>query len=74
MKESEGNMFNPIYKGNVQGRKHPGVCAFDVPELLCYGKSKRVVQNKKNSHKNPSNSQNYHDEIELYEGISKRNT
>ena len=27
IKESEGNMFNPIFKGNVQGWKHPGRCA-----------------------------------------------
>ena len=42
---SEGNMFNPIFKENVQGRKHPGSCAFTVPELLSYRKLKRVVQN-----------------------------
>ena len=24
IKESKGNMFNPIFKKNVQGRKHPG--------------------------------------------------
>ena len=35
IKESEGNMFNPIFKKNVQGRKHPGSCAFAEPELLC---------------------------------------
>ena len=28
IKESEGNMFNPIFKENVQGRKHTGRCAF----------------------------------------------
>ena len=27
LKEFEGNMFNPIFKGNVQGRKHPGGAA-----------------------------------------------
>ena len=34
IKESEGNMFNPIFKKNVQGRKHPGSCAYAEPELL----------------------------------------
>ena len=34
IKESQGNMFNPIFKENVQGQKHPGSCAFAEPELL----------------------------------------
>ena len=33
-KESKGNVFNPIFKENVQGWKHPGSCAFAEPELL----------------------------------------
>ena len=33
-KESKGNMFNPIFKENVQGQKHPGSCVFAEPELL----------------------------------------
>ena len=45
IKESEGNMFNPIFKENVQGRKHPGSCAFEELEILSSGKPKRVVQN-----------------------------
>ena len=28
MKGSEDNMFNPIFKENVQGQKHPGRCAY----------------------------------------------
>ena len=32
--ESEGNVFNPIFKANVQGRKHTGNCAFAEPVLL----------------------------------------
>ena len=28
--KSKGNMFNPIFKENVQGQKHPGSCAFAV--------------------------------------------
>ena len=31
---SKGNMFNPIFKENVQGRKYPGSCAFAEAELL----------------------------------------
>ena len=31
IKESKGNMSNPIFKENVQGRKHPGSCAFAEP-------------------------------------------
>ena len=56
-------MFNPIFRENVQGRKHPGRCALTEPEVICYRKSKRVVQNEKNGHKNPNNSRNYHDEL-----------
>ena len=54
-------MLNPIFKDNVQGRKHPGSCAFAEPELLSYRKPKRVVENEKNDHKNPKDSHNYHD-------------
>ena len=45
IKESEGNMFNPIFKENVQGRKHPGSCAFAESEPLSYRKLKHIVQN-----------------------------
>ena len=34
IKASIGNMFNPIFKENVQERKHPGSCAFAEPALL----------------------------------------
>ena len=34
IKESKRNMFNPIFKKNVQGQKHPRSCAFAEPELL----------------------------------------
>ena len=34
IKESKGNILNPIFKENVQGQKHPGSCAFAEPELL----------------------------------------
>ena len=36
IKESEGDVFNPIFKENVQGWKYPGSCAFAAPELLRY--------------------------------------
>ena len=69
-------MFNPIFKENVQGRKHPGSCQFAEPELLRYKKPKRVVQNEKDGHENPNNSHisddENHDEIESYHGNSKR--
>ena len=45
IKESEGNMFNPIFKGNVQGRKHRSRRAFAEPELKSQ-KSECVVQKK----------------------------
>ena len=32
-KVSEGKIFNPIFKGNVQGRKHPGRRVFAESEL-----------------------------------------
>ena len=60
--ESEGNMFNPILKENVQERKHPGSCAFAEPELVSYRKPKHIVQKVANGHKIPNNSHNYHDE------------
>ena len=34
IKESKGNMLNPIFNESVQGQKHPGSCAFEEPELL----------------------------------------
>ena len=40
IKESEGNMFNPIFKENFQGRKHLGSYAFAESELLSYRKPK----------------------------------
>ena len=33
IKESKGNTFNPIFKENVQGQKHPGSCVFAEREL-----------------------------------------
>ena len=36
IKESKGNMLNPIFKENVQGRQHPGSCAFAESDLLRY--------------------------------------
>ena len=76
MKESEGNVFNPIFKRSVQGRKHPGSCVFAELDLS-YRKPKHivVVQNEKNVHENPYNSHNYYDENhdgkELYQNIRK---
>ena len=58
IKVSEGNMLNPIFKGNVQGRKHPRKCAFAEPKIRSYRKPKRVLQNENNGHKNPKNSHN----------------
>ena len=40
IKESEGNMLNPIFKENVQGWKYPGSCAFADPKLLSCRKPK----------------------------------
>ena len=34
IKESKGNVFNPIFKDNDQGQKHPESCVFAEPELL----------------------------------------
>ena len=63
-------MLNPVFEDNVQGRKHPGSCAFAEPELLSYWRPKRVVEYEKNDHENCNDSHNYHDknhdEIELY--------
>ena len=67
IKESEGHMFNPIFKGNAQGRKHPGKWAFVEPELLRDRKRKYILQNKENGYKNPSNNHNHHGEVTLYE-------
>ena len=40
IKKSEGNMFNPIFTENVQGRKHPGSCAFAELKQLSYREPK----------------------------------
>ena len=37
-------MFIPILKKSVQGRKHPGICAFAEQALLSYTKFKNVVK------------------------------
>ena len=65
-------MFNPIFKENVQGWKHPWRLAFTEPEKLSYKEPKHVAPNNKNGHKNPNNSHSYHDGIELYQGIIKK--
>ena len=44
IKESKWNMFNPIFKENVQGRKHPRSCAFAESEPLIYWKSKVLTK------------------------------
>ena len=46
IKECEGNMFNPIFKGSVKGRKQRVRCAFAEPELLSYRKPEHVFLNK----------------------------
>ena len=66
-------MVNQIFKGSVHGRKLPWRWAFADLQLLCCRKPKRVVQNKYDGHKSPNDSHNYHDKIELYHEISKRN-
>ena len=44
IKDSECNMCNPIFKENIQGRKHPMRCAFAEPELLSYRKPGCVIK------------------------------
>ena len=46
-------MFNPIFKENVQRRKHPESCTFTEPELLSYGKAKHGVQNENTAYSYP---------------------
>ena len=71
-------MFNTVIKENVQGRKHPWSHAFAEPALLTcsYRRPKQVIQQVKNGHKNLQNILKYHDEnydeIEFYQGNSKR--
>ena len=71
-------MLNLIIKENVQGRKHPGSCAFAEQELLSYRNTKPVVQKVMNGHKIPKDSHNSHDEkhdeIEFYQGNIIRST
>ena len=45
IKELEGNMFNPIYKEDVQEQKHAGRWVIAEPELPRHTKPKVVVQN-----------------------------
>ena len=61
-------MFNLIFKGHVQARKHLGV-AIAEPEIFGTEIPNKANQNKKKSHQNPNN--NFYDGIELYQGISK---
>ena len=72
IKGFEDNIFNPIFKDNVQGWKHPGSWAFTEPELLRHRKPKPVVQTEKIGHNNSNESHNYddenHNEINLYQG------
>ena len=51
IKESEGNMFNPIFEDNVLGQKHPGRCVSAEPELPSFRKPEYVDQNQWDSHK-----------------------
>ena len=54
---------------NNQGGAHLQNQDYSITE-----KSTCLVQNKKGGHKNPNNSRNYRDEIELYTGIRKKHT
>ena len=45
IKESEGNMPNPIFKDHVQRQKHPGRYGSAVPELPRYRKPKYLDEN-----------------------------
>ena len=51
IKESEGNMFNPIFEDNVRGQKHSGRCVSAEPELPSFRKPECVDQNQWDSHK-----------------------
>ena len=62
-------MFNPIFKRDVQGRKYPKGWAFAEPELLTFRQPKLVIHNKNNDHENRNTSHNFHDEVELCQGI-----
>ena len=42
-KESEGNMFNPIFKENVLGQKHPASSVVAEPEQPTWVRSKVKV-------------------------------
>ena len=44
-KESEGSMFNPIFKDNFQGQKLPGRCVVAKPKQPCFRKLKCVGKN-----------------------------
>ena len=68
IKESKGNMFNPIFKQNVQMQKHPGsICRTRTAYVK---KALSVDQKVINGHENFNDSHNYHDEnhdeIEFY--------
>ena len=53
VRESIGNMFNPILKENVEKQKYLGSCTFAEPYLRSSRKPKRVFPNEKNVKKNP---------------------
>ena len=45
-------MFNPVFKENIQGRKHPWSCTFAEEVLLSNTKPKIVIQKVKNGLEN----------------------
>ena len=45
IKESEGNMFNPIFKEKVLGLKHSGICIFAESKLRGFRKPECTGQN-----------------------------
>ena len=45
MNESEGDMFNPIFKNKCQGQKHPERCIAAEPKLLRLRKPTWVGRN-----------------------------
>ena len=67
-------MFILITKESAQVLKHSGRCAIAEPELFSYRKAKYEVQSEQNGHKTANDNYNHHDEIELSNAISKKNT
>ena len=66
IKNTDGNMLNPISYKKVRGQKHSGRWAVSDARLPVSESLNLQFMMDSNGHKHPSNSRNYHGEIGRY--------